>query len=1136
MAMAMVAALIAAPGCKDYDDDINNLREQTAEIKNDLAKAKTDLTTAIKDVEAKAAAAQKAADDAKAAADKALKDALAADAKLKAELEALADKAQKAAEAAQKTADEANKKADQLKKDLEALVKRVDDLEKNSATKTELNALRDELKKDIDKVMKAVEKFVGNRLTSISLIPTSHVGGIASTDLIGVAYKAQAHLVDHKPFTFATTGVAEGTLLPSRGEFKFRLSPRSIASDSYGDPFIDSWVTTNELRNVSEDNTGRNKPVKPLGFSVENNVLKVMVVKTIDGYLNSDKSWEGGYYLDPFCDNETSKSNVVEHYMAALGMPITEKYYTDAEKAAGAEPVVSSEGFILSERYVAPVIKSKIAKDYDYGYVDAIDPNNLIFSDNNPNHHHECYSGYFPYAYDDTPSETHYLDANQNGKKDAGERTWGLPTHFSDSTLLYNSKEDQLIDKDLEWNVTYNLMDFVDAATRDSHKTFDYAAHGLEFRFGVATAKYLQGPNNKTDQQEFAVINGTMLTNKVYSVGGQSETAVGREPIIRVQLVDKKNNKVVDQRYMKFRWVKTAEVAHIGTSTFETFMIDCKGRGLRLNTQQMNEDIYRQVEKKYGIVKSEFTDKYTLMKILELKKDDEFIVKDGKFVSAYSTSTMTSPSESNKSHSYKNLQLYFINEDQEESTDPSILPPAINAGNTSANILWTLQPEIMRDITKNGKATFTLKFMFLDRLNNKHLTHNFVVEVRIPTQEFNYEQTYWSAGKMGTEFKVNPIVYAPGNGGEPRKSEQINYDNSDVIVHGPDGHMFIGDSHIQTDLMNGFIYKGAKPANLGQFIQYIRSCAKVSFQFDKDRLGEFEHLKGFSVGADGTTLWEGTPGTPANKDFIQTEKGYAASILNFLSVTGPTNADKDTTRPWDFNEAIVNGNADKDEARALIRLHEDNASVETGVAHKGTAAAIKLVGKIVPVKIVVEYNQWNKVTVKTFDVNIIEPLKVTPGDLGSLVDAKIGGSFSGELSEKFTFTDWNKRRVANTSGEQKLLYKYYAVKTLKFHVDKVKTNIKTDENGNNVVVEGYTEGKLPFKRKFEQVKVTNKNTDPWTYVVVNENPTHLRYANEGGTPVNVPYKIFLDVESGYKWGTIITPRTIPVSPAEGTNP
>ena len=72
----------------------------------------------------------------------------------------------------------------------------------------------------------------------------------------------------------------------------------------------------------------------------------------------------------------------------------------------------------------------------------------------------------------------------------------------------------------------------------------NYADYGLEFRFSLAKAKYLQG-DRKTDEQAFGRIlsDGYTLKSEVYDVElgdtEYSKTSIGREPIIRAELWDK---------------------------------------------------------------------------------------------------------------------------------------------------------------------------------------------------------------------------------------------------------------------------------------------------------------------------------------------------------------------------------------------------------------------------------------------------------------------------------------------------------------------------------------------------------------------------------------------------------------------
>ncbi len=179
----MAASLLTFTGCKDYDDDINNLQGQINDIK---ATMKTDLdalTTkvdkavkdAVKDLEAKIAKAQTAADAAKALAAKGAspEDVKAAEKKAK--------EAAKAVEDAKKVADAAKAQADALKKEIADLKKKVKDLEAKGNNNTgntgnaDVDALKKEiadLKKKVDEAVKGMAKVDGTTvLRSLVLVP-----------------------------------------------------------------------------------------------------------------------------------------------------------------------------------------------------------------------------------------------------------------------------------------------------------------------------------------------------------------------------------------------------------------------------------------------------------------------------------------------------------------------------------------------------------------------------------------------------------------------------------------------------------------------------------------------------------------------------------------------------------------------------------------------------------------------------------------------------------------------------------------------------------------------------------------------------------------------------------------------------
>lgn len=187
-----------------------------------------------------------------------------------------------------------------------------------------------------------------------------------------------------------------------------------------------------------------------------------------------------------------------------------------------------------------------------------------------------------------------------------------------------------------------------------------------------------------------------------------------------------------------------------------------------------------------------------------------------------------------------------------------------------------------------------------------------------------------------------------------------------------------------------------KPANLAQFIQKIRYCAKVNFVFDATRFSQYSHLAGYKVDGSATQLWKTTVGVPVASGAATTPQidaplgewsyvqanNMAASINNAFGATALENYNKNLAYDQ-YNEVLQSG---VNEAKGVIRLHETDKS-------NGTPAAQALIGKKVPVNLVVEYNMYNKIPVQKFEVFFIDPLKMSGNLTGAFIDAVINGSY-----------------------------------------------------------------------------------------------------------------------------------------------
>ena len=434
-----------------------------------------------------------------------------------------------------------------------------------------------------------------------------------------------------------------------------------------------------------------------------------------------------------------------------------------------------------------------------------------------------------------------------------------------------------------------------------------------------------------------------------------------------------------------------------------------------------------------------------------------------------------------------------------------------------------MNPAIVGTLKDNGNgnysSTFDIEIEYVDAVGTVgNITQHFTQEIVAPKQEFAYQGTYWKNGTGEGIFNVNPLVFTTNNNG---------WNNGGTGVTPDHEHEYNGTacalkdySHISADLVNGYIYQptSAKPENLAQFIKNIRSCANVRFVFDEARFNDYDYLAGYHVSQDGISLWKGTaPDTWNNFDYVQADKEtLAATIENKMGAEEVSNTQY---LPWDFNEILGSGT---DECESHVRLHELDKL-------NGTPAAQALVGKSVPVNLVVEYNEFNVIPVQKFEVFFIDPLTIDGSINGNFVDAEIDGSFL-NVANGFNFTDWNGNKVAAQDltevqdGEYAHeLYDFYGVHNVKFLTDKVTTSLSYDAATNTYKhTEGVKDGKLPTKASLKQMEATENGgvVDKANAQEVVSDPTHLAYFNNEGTPVNVDYKMYISVEVAHKWGVL----------------
>ncbi len=453
----MVSSTGTFVSCKDYDDDIDELRDQ---IKG-LVTPET-LTTRITELQSAITEAKTAASTELSTAKAALQDAIdaKADASTITTLQTKVGDCEDKVDALDTQLGDLERKISKLKTDIETAI----------GKKADQSAL-DALDRRLDGIAEEVSGVLGTTLSSVTLVPDLYIGGIETIEFKSISYIAQKQGGE----TGLTDAEASATLI-SNGETvaKYRLNPMTVTLDNIDQPGVDFVANNAETRAVIAS------PITVNGLSIDQfGILSVKCKKTTtaslipaDGTINT----------------------------VALKVP----------RAEDNSQIVYSEYARLSETTITPRIAA------------------------------------LPYT------------------------CATAPNHYNDSITIWASKVNaaplELVTKEIVYNDDpFDLLTLVTGCYYKADPTAhtqitkeELKSYGLEFRFAIPTTVYNTNADNKTNQQQFAVLNGSKIISKIPNGSTANRAAVGKEPIVRVTLYDVNNKKIVDQRYLKIKWIDRA--------------------------------------------------------------------------------------------------------------------------------------------------------------------------------------------------------------------------------------------------------------------------------------------------------------------------------------------------------------------------------------------------------------------------------------------------------------------------------------------------------------------------------------------------------------------------------------------------
>lgn len=353
--------------------------------------------------------------------------------------------------------------------------------------------------------------------------------------------------------------------------------------------------------------------------------------------------------------------------------------------------------------------------------------------------------------------------------------------HYSDSVTIWGSNvaNDELVTKEVLYNETLDIATLVTGCAKEDARELtakELAKYGLEFRYAIPSKAYTTGTDNNTDQQKFIAINGSVVSSKTPDGATNNKAVVGKQPIVRVTLVDVVNNKIVDQRYLKIKWVeKSLAPVDLGVKEY-TNVLGCGNVNVQLTWEDFI-NIYAEVKgDKLDMSKDQFTLVYLSNGAPEMSVS--YVIKDGP-------------------------GMYY---------DPSISADA-------AILKWEMTPEEIGTIVKVNTAVtphtwelannvFTGKVTFKPNNNDYPvltLTLKQTIKVGATPSINGFYGNYWT--NPYSEYSVYPVQY-----GTPA---QTSLANQTCVFH--------------NNIMNAFTF-GAD----GFIVNGLSSCGTWDMQFCKD--------------------------------------------------------------------------------------------------------------------------------------------------------------------------------------------------------------------------------------------------------------------------------------------------------------
>ena len=699
---------------------------------------------------------------------------------------------------------------------------------------------------------------------------------------------------------------------------------------------------------------------------------------------------------------------------------------------------------------------------------------------------------------DESDFKVHIAAENLGEKTAGGKVVTDWATYHEDAATIYghyagyqavygtNVDDATFIKKQIAYNETYDLIKLVAGCDDNTHAKYSVAelkSFGLTFEFSIPTDAYTKNAANGTDQQQFAKIDGSVISSKLPNDAVNNRAAIDKAPIVRVLL--KNGSDIVDEAYFKIKWVAEPipELPDLDPVTLDAVTksgtLSCNPVTVGLTWKDFINNVYGATFERNG----------------ETVKPD---LSYDEFKTIYPAAKITTKLVT------KGLTTALVVNTTAPDEDAQVAS-------------WTLNPDEFGTILPAREKTVEAQIIFKSDKPKQYpdliLPWKYTVKLPAAPAVNGYNTNYWFA--TGEKLYVLPVQYNTLDADEVLWNTEVKYDYNIMQA-------FVTSTKTATGTYKDWILKNV-PSD----------CGTWDLQFKWTQSAGKAYHAGYGTWDAAKKVWGDnaepltTEGTAfATFGAYQFQKDLAEGVgttgIRFRwKNAGHTSWQNREPNPF----AIMNATkADKDVIKDLLNDLSDENEADGWTPKKTYTDS-----KAIDLTIWAKYNAFNVEKVTDFKAYLVTPIRINHSLNGAFENGHISGTVVDAMGS-LNMTDFRGylvRKTAPSADEAKVertkytdkLYTYYGLTDPTFDLTKVKYGLKID-GGNMVAVNS------PSLTADEVKALTAGGMAPSMESVAGK----LVYKNMGGHEPDFVYNVYVPVKITYAFGEKEDLIAIPIYP------